>query len=197
MSEVNNTRLEIVQSRIKQYGIRFPVAALAKALDMNKGYISSVLAGEKPVSDNFWDTFNGKFPAKQTNGEDNNLKKAPEIAAHLPGSVTLQDHIDLLKKQAATAEKDKDRLFNNNETLARALEKLSGVYEKYLLNSDATKGQLDAIVDQVRAEHAVMMDALDRLEKNKVGTNAMQAGNLEIERKNVRSRKGKQVGAGK
>lgn len=120
-----------------------------------------------------------------------------ETNTNLPGSVTLQDHIDLLKKQAATAEADKDRLFHNNETLARALEKLSAVYEKYLINSDATKVQLDAIVDQVRAENAVIMDALDRLEKNKVGTNAMQAGNLEIERKKFRVGKGKQERVGK
>lgn len=122
---------------------------------------------------------------------NNGIDQAPT----LPGSVTLQDHIDLLKKQAATAEADKDKLFINNETLARALDKLGSIYEMFITNSNVTKEQLDAIVDQVRAEHAVMMDALDRLEKNEAGTSAMKAGSLEIDRK--KSRKGKQVGAGK
>lgn len=64
MSEQAKTKLEIVQDRINQYDVRFPVATLAKELNLNKGYVSGVLSGQKPISDNFWETFNKKYPQK-------------------------------------------------------------------------------------------------------------------------------------
>ena len=45
--------------------MRFPVAHIVKETNFNKGYVSAVLQGKKPISDNFWQTFNEKFPDRQ------------------------------------------------------------------------------------------------------------------------------------
>lgn len=64
MPDTVDKRLEIVQSRIDQYGMRFPVAMIADKIKLDRGYISSVLNGKKPMSDNFWSKFDSAFPDK-------------------------------------------------------------------------------------------------------------------------------------
>lgn len=95
MSEQAKTKLEIVQDRINQYDIRFPVATLAKELKMNKGYVSGVLSGQKPVSDNFWETFNKKYPQKNT-GNGAQMDTNTPLTGAVP---TLQDYINEIKAQ--------------------------------------------------------------------------------------------------
>jgi hypothetical protein len=75
MSDTTNNRLEIVQTRIDQYGMRFPVATIAKETKLDKGYVSAILSGKKPVSDNFWSTFNEVFPEKNGTGDDAPMQK--------------------------------------------------------------------------------------------------------------------------
>lgn len=97
MDSIPNNRFVDLQKRINQYGMRFPVASIAKETGLNKGYVSAVINGKKPISDNFWDTFNKKFPEKPSlNGQ-----QKPSDA--LTGAhVTLQDYIDDLKRDKAT-----------------------------------------------------------------------------------------------
>lgn len=165
---------------------------IVESTGYSKGTVSGYIKGTAKASEEFLNKFEDSFKIKLANfrnGETPEPRQVILTGAH----VTLQDYIDLLKKNNERAEQEKEKIL-------LALERVSAMYltlNEVKSNSDATKEQLDAIVDQLRAEHAVMMDALDRLEKNKVGTNAMQAGNLEIERKKFRAGKGKQVGAGK
>lgn len=93
-----NNRLQIIQSRINQYGIRFPIAELESKLGFDKGYVSALLNGKKPVSDNFWSKFNEAYPIKV------DLPPSGQQNGALPGHATLQDHIELYKKWLADKE---------------------------------------------------------------------------------------------
>lgn len=92
MAQNEDKRLEILQNRINQYDIRFPVAVLVEKTGYDKGYISALLKGKKPISDNFWSIFDKSFP-------DKNAAAPPTPATTLltGAHVTLQDHIDLLR----------------------------------------------------------------------------------------------------
>lgn len=92
-----NNKLADLQNRINQYDMRFPVATIVKATGLNKGYVSAVINGKKPISDNFWDTFNEKFPEKPS---ANGQQKPTDIL--IGAHVTLQDYIDDLRRDKAT-----------------------------------------------------------------------------------------------
>lgn len=64
MPQKDANRLGILQERINQYNIRFPVAVLVEGTGYDKGYISAILKGKKPISDNFWSKFNEVYPEK-------------------------------------------------------------------------------------------------------------------------------------
>lgn len=92
MDSIPNNRFIELQKRINQYGMRFPVATIVKETGLNKGYVSAVINGKKPISDNFWDTFNKKFPEKPS---PNGQQKTNDLltGAH----ITLQDYINEIK----------------------------------------------------------------------------------------------------
>lgn len=92
MAQNEDKRLEILQNRINQYDIRFPVAVLVEKTGYDKGYISALLKGKKPISDNFWSIFDKSFP-------DKNAAAPPTPATTLltGAHITLQDYINELK----------------------------------------------------------------------------------------------------
>lgn len=98
MSRNGNNRLEIIQSRIDQYGIRFPIAELEERLGFDKGYISSLLKGKKPVSDNFWSKFNETYPEK-IDTPPNGAQRPTDLLTG--ANVTLQDYINELRNDKA------------------------------------------------------------------------------------------------
>jgi hypothetical protein len=107
-----NNKLEILQSRIVQYDIRFPVATFEKELGFDKGYISAVLKGKKPISDKFWSTFERKYPAKDGEKLSDNGNGATERNS-LPGTATLQDLLN-----------EKDQRIKDIETSRQKIESL-------------------------------------------------------------------------
>jgi hypothetical protein len=95
MGSIPDNKLELIQNRIKQYGIRFPVAKIVEQTGFDKGYVSGVLNGKKPVSDKFWSTFDEKFPAQ--NGAQ--LSADPKDIILPLGNITrtLADYINLIE----------------------------------------------------------------------------------------------------
>lgn len=89
MSDTIDKRLAIVQSRISQYGMRFPVAMIAEHTKLDRGYISSVLNGKKPMSDNFWSKFNKHFPEKSVNKSGENGSNGMLATANPADPITI------------------------------------------------------------------------------------------------------------
>lgn len=161
MGSIPNNKLVIIQDRINQYGIRFPVATIVKETGLNKGYVSAVLKGKKPISDNFWQTFNKKFP-------DQHAKK---VTAN--GDISPSQLEQLMQKQNQLMEMQ-------NKILAEQKEDLIDKVKEIHLNSKDTISYLQAILRVNRADDAVIMDNQDEQAGREVGSSARQAGNLEI-----------------
>jgi len=92
-------RLKIIQKRIDQYNIRFPVATLNREIGEDMGNISKMLKGKKTITDNFFTSFTEKFPEKKNTSEEKNIEQ--EAANYiLPAGnvkITLSDYIELLQ----------------------------------------------------------------------------------------------------
>jgi hypothetical protein len=192
MGSTPNNRLTLILSRINQYGIRFPVAQIVKETGLNKGYVSAVLKGKKPVSDNFWQTFDEKFPelnAKEDGvmnkklAEGNGAATAPTI---LTGSVTLQDHIASIEARRLEAVARAEEL----KAMYQEVKKEKGVlYDlikenltQLLVNSNETLKRLEKVLLFDRADHETIMNAQDRAEHLPPGTSKKVAGNLAVEK---------------
>lgn len=149
--------------------MRFPVATIVKETGLNKGYVSAVLNGKKPISDNFWDTFNKKFPAKdaQPNG-------AQTSSDPLPGTVTLQDHIAEIQARRQDAERyaskmeaEKDRLYSLLENYLNSIQVNSVKTQEDLA---IVKAQADIIIKQIaRQDEAILQSQLPKHEIVKGG----------------------------
>ncbi len=57
LQKADKDRLDKVLSIIEKAGIRFPVAELGDKMKVDKGMVSSYLAGKKPISDKFYSKF--------------------------------------------------------------------------------------------------------------------------------------------
>jgi hypothetical protein len=64
LQKTDKDRLQAVLKRIDDYAIRFPIAELSTKLNVDKGNISAMLKGKKPISDNFFTSFNKAYPEK-------------------------------------------------------------------------------------------------------------------------------------
>lgn len=122
----------------------------------------------------------------------------------LPGHATLQDLLDEKEKRIAELatykaelQADKDRLFNNNEILARALEKLGDVYELILANSNATKEKLDEMDQSMRINQNIMIGSLEEIAGKQPGTLLKEGDNVERALDTLKKGGGKNKGAGK
>lgn len=161
MDSIPNNRLHDLQNRINQYGIRFPVATIVKETGLNKGYVSAVLNGKKPISDNFWDTFNKKFPEKL---KEDKKEDPPPIADLLT---------QLMQKQNQLMEMQ-------NKILAEQKEDIIDKVKEIHTNSKSALAYLQVILRANRADDAVIMDNQDEQAGREAGSSARQAGNLEI-----------------
>lgn len=173
MSEVIDKRLEIVQSRINQYGMRFPVANIAGRIKFDRGYISSVLNGKKPMSDNFWSKFNEAFPDKTIK------ESAPEI---LPGD---SNGTSFATPQMATLlsqlmQKQNQLMEMQNKILSDTKQDLIEKVKEIHINSKDTISYLQTILRMTRADDGVIMDNQDVQAGREVGSSATYAGTLEI-----------------
>lgn len=92
-------RLKIIQRRINQYNIRFPVATLNKEIGEDMGNISKMLKGKKTITDNFFTSFNEKFPEKKDDSEKqyNEQEVTNYILPIGNVKITLADYIELLQ----------------------------------------------------------------------------------------------------
>lgn len=92
-------RLRIIKNRINQYNIRFPVATLNKEIGEDMGNISKMLKGKKTITDNFFTSFNEKFPEKKKSSEELKAEKESNNYILPVGNVniTLADYIELLQ----------------------------------------------------------------------------------------------------
>lgn len=173
MSDVVDKRLEIVQNRINQYGMRFPVANIAGRIKFDRGYISSVLNGKKPMSDNFWSKFNEAFPDKTEKRLTPEVQQTDNTGTSFatPQMATLLQQ--LMQKQNQLMEMQ-------NKILAEQKEDLIERVKEIHTNSKSTIAYLQTILRVNRADDAVIMDNQDAQAGREVGSSAMQAGNLEI-----------------
>lgn len=143
MSEVSDKRLEKVHNRINQYDIRFPVATIAGRTKFDRGYISAVLKGKKPMSDNFWSKFDQAFPEKnvakpvpeiqQTGNTGTPPNPDPSKVVLTGAHVTLQDYIDKQEQRIAELKRDKDMLYallNSNLVSLKEGQQIMIAYQK-------------------------------------------------------------------
>lgn len=68
LQKIDRDRLKLILDRIAQYDIRFPIAEISQKLKADKGNVSSMLKGKKPVSDNFFTSFTDAYPDKNEKG---------------------------------------------------------------------------------------------------------------------------------
>lgn len=70
-------RLKFILDRINQYDMRFPVAQIAEDLKVDAGNLSNMLKGKKPISDNFYTSFNLKYPDKNVSNNKATVVRIP------------------------------------------------------------------------------------------------------------------------
>jgi hypothetical protein len=109
VSSNSTNKLEAIKERINQYDMRFPVAHIVKETGLNKGYVSAVLQGKKPISDNFWQTFNKAFPNKAADNAEDTPPPYIQISwqdymklIHLSLTQLMAGQNEILKQQAQT-----------------------------------------------------------------------------------------------
>lgn len=136
--------------------MRFPVAQIVKQTGLNKGYVSAVLKGKKPISDNFWQTFNEKFPAKEATNGDSNIKKLPE------GSNVLDRLMKQLESRADELKADKERLYGIIENYLNSIQANSVKTQDDL---KILKAQADIVIKQIaRQDEAILQSQLPKSE---------------------------------
>jgi hypothetical protein len=120
-------RLKLLKARINQYDMRFPVAEIHEKLGTDMGNISNMLKGKKPISDNFWTSFNEAFPDKGGISDNSMILETSNV------KITLQDYIDKQEQRIDELKKDKELLYqilnstlmkiNNDQQIAIAYHK--------------------------------------------------------------------------
>ena len=143
-------RLKIIQDRINQYDMRFPVAEIHEKLSTDMGNISNMLKGKKPISDNFFTSFNAAFPEK-----DSTNKRSEPIKSK--GSFTLEDYIEDLKQDKYTLQEiikvnltGVMQLLNSrsrhdqalHETILRSLSRLEGGNKDLVLEAHSYEAEM-------------------------------------------------------
>lgn len=135
--------------------MRFPVAHIVKETGFNKGYVSAVLQGKKPISDNFWQTFNEKFPAKQDANGGTEVKKLPDLPV-------LDRLMKQLESRADELKADKERLYGIIETYLNSI--LAGSV-KTQEDLKILKAQADMVIKQIaRQDEAILENQLQKSE---------------------------------
>lgn len=72
-NNTDETRLKWLNERIEELGLRFPVAELSRELGFNKGNVSAMLNGSKPISENFFTSFIKHYNKPYNTNEPNLL----------------------------------------------------------------------------------------------------------------------------
>src|SRR5688572_13889847 len=138
MSDIKDKRIELLQNRINQYGMRFPVAMIAGRTKFDRGYISAVLNGKKPMSDNFWSRFDKEFPDKTAEKLTGEIQQTVNSGNdHLPDLTTLLTQ--LMQKQNSLMELQ-------NKILAEQKEDLIDKVKEIHVNSKSTIAYLQTIL---------------------------------------------------
>ena len=61
LQNVEDIRLARLLEAVKTIGIRFPIAKISEKTGVDKGNVSAILSGKKPISDNFLEKFDKAF----------------------------------------------------------------------------------------------------------------------------------------
>lgn len=160
LQKVKDNRLNEIQSRINEYGIRFPVSQIADDTGFDKGNVSSMLKGKKPISDNFWTKFQEVYPPKDLLILPHHGKKS------LPADdidITLQDYLDLQKQMIQQLNEDKEKLYGIiNSGLAKISkdQQYALAYQKAWVDREAEKesGGDKQKKNQIKAKMGKLVD---------------------------------------
>lgn len=122
--------------------------------------------------------------------------QAKDLAASFERLIEEKERIiELVKFQAAKAEKDKDRLFkaldDAQKTINEVLKPIKEQTQEILISSKETADHFVEFANEVRVEHRVMMDSIDKASEQPIGTTRAKAGNVELFVKQEHSGKGK------
>ncbi len=172
-------RLRILQERINQYDIRFPIAELNSKLGADMGNISSMLKGKKPISDNFFTSFCEIYPEKNEKAGTTKAQVLSRVNEDpveynrvLPLGdlkITLGDYIELLK----------DRVKEAKERERELMTLLKGDIAKLKTNSETILDDLDQVGRMVRADDLEIMEGTDKVLGREPGETATRAGIVE------------------
>jgi hypothetical protein len=165
-------RLDFIQNIINQLGMRFPVAEISEKTGFNRGYISSILQGKKPISDKFFDSFVKHFVNKNDTSNHTSMSVPVEFEKLIEVVRSAEQRV--LEKEEARRQDAEARLKQADAINDR----LMGLLETNLGKVSAT---IEKVMKLQTAHDEVMMKSLDRLEKRPEGTLSGEADNLEME----------------
>lgn len=98
----DKARLEVINTRLKAHDVRFPVAAIVDRTGEDKGNVSKMLKGKKPISDNFYTTFLKAFPEiDNSGGGQKGGYSQPLPLGDI--NITVADYIQMVNEKARLA----------------------------------------------------------------------------------------------
>jgi hypothetical protein len=173
----------------------------------SSNYISDIIGGSKPltpfvlermveysINPDWIETGKGSMlmPAKLTE-----VKKDPSniLLDTSTINVTLQDYIDLLKAMNTKEEERGKELISiikdmaaGQKAITEALQPLKEQTQEILVNSKEVRENMTDAIIEMQSEHRVIMDGLDQVLKQPIGTTFGKADTLEGASQEVRAK---------
>lgn len=151
-------------SRVDELGLKFPVAAIARATGYSKGNISDYLKKRKQPSENFLKKFYEVFPKGSTGNLANGTEKPPELLVQLMQKqnslMEMQNRIlsemkEGVQDKVVCIEKDLKKVDSNLETVlgySISLERLTTYAREVVLKSLARleKKPEESLLEELR-----------------------------------------------
>ncbi|HEX8358448.1 MAG TPA: hypothetical protein VF610_13585 [Segetibacter sp.] len=114
---VDEQRRKIFLEDVEKLNFRFPTVEISKSCKVDKSYVSKVMKGDIPLSDNFFETFK-KVYQSQLKGEKNDLNELPDEP------VTQQLKEEKLTYKLSDNDKYVEQIVDTNNLLKRNNEAL-------------------------------------------------------------------------
>jgi hypothetical protein len=109
-------RWKTFKMQVERLHLRFPVAEISEKTGANKGYVSAVLKGSKPLSDNFLNNFYAKFMLPE--GKQKTPEHVPEPAQ---GMISTAEMVILIFDKLRKIEESLIQSAKNNQAYVSAI----------------------------------------------------------------------------
>lgn len=157
---LTNADIDGFYTRVNELGLKFPVAAIAKATGFSKGNISDYLKKRKQPSENFLRKFYQVFPNSSTPELEKPGLKPDDLLVQL-----MHKQNSLMEMQNRILSEMKDGVQNRVENIDHTVKKVDSKISEMDINLNSVSDTVSSTWAKVSAAIDVSLKSLARLEK--------------------------------